>query len=188
MQQSLMPAFEGNLVSLPQYARSRGLTPQRIRQLIDRRRVPGARKIGRNWLIPSDSRPVRDVLASVPLRDAATAGAARRSAMRWMRQEVVPRIVAQAKPDMVILFGSYAHGNPSAASDLDLCVIVKSSRPFFVRSAWVQKVVPRGPCYVEVLAYTPQEFGAARDLPMFRDIVERGIVLYERAEKPRARR
>lgn len=188
VQQWFMAAFEGNLVSLPEYARIRGLTPQRIRQLIGRGRVPGARKIGRNWLIPSDGAPGRGVLASAPLRDTATAGDARRSAVRWLQQEVVPRIVAQARPDAVILFGSYAHGRPSAASDLDLCVIVKSARPFFERSARVQKMVPRGPCYAEVLAYTPQEFEAARDLPMFRDIVERGVVLYERAEKPRARR
>lgn len=183
-----MPPIEGNLISLPEYARIRGRTAQRIRQLIADGRVPGARKIGRNWLIPSGSVPVQAGSASVTSRDAETSGDARRSAMRWLQQEVVPRIVARAKPDAVILFGSYAHGNPSAASDLDLCVIVKSSRPFFERCAQIQKMVPRGPRYAEVLAYTPQEFEAARELPMFRDIVERGIVLYERAEESRARR
>jgi len=183
-----MPSPEGNLVSLPEYARVRDRTPQRIRQLIARGRVPGARKIGRNWLIPSDSVPVQGISASVMIRDAGAAGGARRSIMQWLQQEVVPRIVARARPDAVILFGSYAHGNPSAASDLDLCVIAKSSRPFFERCAHLQKMVPRGPRYAEVLAYTPQEFDAARDLPMFRDIVERGIVLYERAQEPRARR
>ena len=187
VRQSLMPTFEGNLVSLPEYARIRSRTPQRIRQLVARGRVPGARKIGRNWLIPSGSLPI-GVSAPVMVRDAGAAGGARRSVMRWLQQEVVPRIVARANPDAVILFGSYAHGNPSAASDLDLCVIAKSSRPFFERCAQVQKMVPRGSRYAEVLAYTPQEFEAASDLPMFRDIIERGIVLYERAKKPRARR
>ena len=38
-------------------------------------------------------------------------------------EEIVRRIVSIAQPEKIILFGSYAYGNPDADSDIDLLVI-----------------------------------------------------------------
>lgn len=47
--------------------------------------------------------------------------------MTWtddaLLQRMVARIVKEADPDQVILFGSHARGSPAAGSDVDLVVI-----------------------------------------------------------------
>lgn len=42
-----------------------------------------------------------------------------------MKDEIVSRIVAVVHPIKIILFGSYAYGNPAEGSDLDLVVVKK---------------------------------------------------------------
>lgn len=37
--------------------------------------------------------------------------------------EIINKIVAEYDPEQIILFGSYANGNPSDNSDLDLFII-----------------------------------------------------------------
>ena len=38
----------------------------------------------------------------------------------------IQRIVSELKPEKIILFGSYAYGNPTPDSDVDLLVIMKT--------------------------------------------------------------
>ncbi|HID94921.1 MAG TPA: nucleotidyltransferase domain-containing protein [Candidatus Latescibacteria bacterium] len=40
-------------------------------------------------------------------------------------EEIVKRIVTGYKPEKIVLFGSYAYGNPTEDSDLDLLVVSK---------------------------------------------------------------
>lgn len=42
-------------------------------------------------------------------------------------EEVVRRLVDGLQPDQIILFGSYAYGQPTKGSDLDLMIIVSES-------------------------------------------------------------
>ena len=42
-------------------------------------------------------------------------------------KEVVSRLVAEFQPEAILLYGSYAWGEPTPDSDLDLLVIVTSS-------------------------------------------------------------
>ena len=44
-----------------------------------------------------------------------------------MLDEMVRRLVAEFKPEQIILFGSYAWGEPNDESDVDLYVIVPQS-------------------------------------------------------------
>ena len=41
--------------------------------------------------------------------------------------QVVKQIVEKFKPQKIILFGSYARGNPRPESDVDLLVVMKNS-------------------------------------------------------------
>ena len=49
--------------------------------------------------------------------------------------EIRRRLVAALKPEQIILFGSYAYGEPTEDSDIDLLVIVaQSDEPRYRRS------------------------------------------------------
>ncbi|MBI3375586.1 MAG: nucleotidyltransferase domain-containing protein [Betaproteobacteria bacterium] len=159
-----------HLISLPQFARRRAVSQQRIRQLIAAGRIPGARKIGRNWLI------------SEPGTIAPGDGRARTEspALRWVKAVVVPSLRSAHAVEKVIVFGSHARGSASRESDLDVCVIVRSRLDFFRRCVAVQKAIPRGAVYVDALAYTPEEMARNCDLPLFREILREGLVVYER--------
>lgn len=41
--------------------------------------------------------------------------------------QITERLVAALKPEQIILFGSYAYGEPTENSDLDLLVVVSES-------------------------------------------------------------
>jgi uncharacterized protein len=42
-------------------------------------------------------------------------------------EQITKRLVAAMKPEQIILFGSYAYGEPTEDSDVDLLVIVSQS-------------------------------------------------------------
>lgn len=44
-----------NLIPLPEYAARTGKSPITVRQKCQRGNIPGAVKIGRDWLIPADA-------------------------------------------------------------------------------------------------------------------------------------
>ncbi len=92
----------------------------------------------------------------------------------------VPRIVAEMKPERIILFGSAARGEAGEDSDIDLCVVADTELKFFDRMGKVIDLYP-GRRRVEVLVYTPAEWRRmleeGRDF--IRTIVDEGRVLYE---------
>lgn len=58
--------------------------------------------------------------------------------------EVVERIVAQLDPEKIVLFGSYAYGAPTGASDVDLLVILDTDAPRRERTWLVSRLlIPR---------------------------------------------
>ena len=94
--------------------------------------------------------------------------------------ELTGRIASEFKPDKIILFGSYAYGDPSADSDVDLLVIM----PFEGRE--VRKAVDillkvHARFALDLLVRTPEmvkERLAMGDYFM-REIIANGKVLYE---------
>lgn len=44
------------MITVKQFAKRRGVSEMRVRQLLQERRIPGARKLGRDWILPD--RPV----------------------------------------------------------------------------------------------------------------------------------
>lgn len=49
-----------------EYAHRLGINPSRVRQLLAEGRIPGARKHGRDWLIPADARPTEAEMGPRP--------------------------------------------------------------------------------------------------------------------------
>jgi len=155
------------------------LTAQRIRQLAAAGRITHAHRAGRTWIFGPQAAFVPGRRGPRPKREIA---GDREIAMAWLRAEALPRIVGRFNPSRIILFGSFAWGEPNASSDIDLCVVLGGQREemdFFRTSAAIEASIPRGPHRVEVIAYTPKQIERARRIPFFARILREGTVLHE---------
>ncbi|RLC44808.1 MAG: nucleotidyltransferase domain-containing protein, partial [Candidatus Cloacimonadota bacterium] len=54
-------------------------------------------------------------------------------------EKIVKRIIKHYRPDKIILFGSYAYGNPTEHSDLDLLIVKNSNLPRYKRAREIRK-------------------------------------------------
>ena len=71
--------------------------------------------------------------------------------------QIVDTIVKNVKPDKVVLFGSYANGNPNEDSDLDILVIKNMSQKRALRGREIRKYLRGTKIPIDLLVYTPQE-------------------------------
>ena len=84
-------------------------------------------------------------------------------------------------PDRIILFGSYAYGQPRVDSDVDLLVIMPfEGRQLRQSLAILNHANPNFP--TDILVRRPDETEAryAQGDPLIREAMDRGMVLYER--------
>ncbi|MEK7677687.1 MAG: nucleotidyltransferase domain-containing protein [Verrucomicrobiota bacterium] len=91
------------------------------------------------------------------------------------------RIVQEFQPDRIILFGSYAYGQPRSDSDIDLLVILPFEGKNFRKSLQILNRI-KPPFPVDLLARRPDD-SARRYVegdPLIREAFDRGIVLHER--------
>lgn len=95
-------------------------------------------------------------------------------------EQIVETIVQSVHPDKVILFGSYANGNPSEDSDLDLLVIKDMPQKRVQRGREIRKHLRGMAIPIDLLVYTPQEIEEWRDTKaaFITQIVDQGQVLY----------
>lgn len=94
----------------------------------------------------------------------------------------VKRIAETLHPEKIILFGSYAYGNPTPDSDVDLLVVMKGDEPEIERYLAVSRLLRPRSFAVDILVKTPQEIKTAiRKGDFFiEEIATQGKVLYER--------
>ncbi len=95
----------------------------------------------------------------------------------------VRKIVANLRPEKIILFGSYAYGTPTPDSDVDLLVIMRTRATRKERYLAVSLLLDPRPFPVDIIVKTPAEIRSALSKRHFfiREIVTRGRVLYERS-------
>ena len=95
---------------------------------------------------------------------------------------LIGRIVEALRPEKIILFGSYAYGEPTPDSDVDLLVILDTDAPRAERQWAVSKLLLPRPFPVVILVKTPAEIEeAVRSGDFFvREILTQGQVLHER--------
>lgn len=96
----------------------------------------------------------------------------------------IERIVSKLKPEKIILFGSYAYGNPTPDSDVDLLVIMKTRAKEIDRYVAVSNLLYPRQFPVDILVKTPKEVQeASRKKGNFflHEILKKGKVLYERS-------
>lgn len=96
----------------------------------------------------------------------------------------IERIVTELKPEKIILFGSYAYGNPTPDSDVDLLVIMKTTAREIDRYVAVSNLLYPRQFPVDILVKTPKEINLEakkRGNFFLREILRKGRVLYERS-------
>ena len=96
--------------------------------------------------------------------------------------EIVSKIAAGYNPDMIILFGSYAVGNPNENSDLDLLVVKGSELPRPQRVVKVRRMLYGSMIPMDIIVYTPDEIEAAKEnkFSFVNEVLNTGKILYER--------
>ena len=91
------------------------------------------------------------------------------------------RIVEEFDPERIILFGSYAYGEPAPDSDVDLLVILPFDGKNFYKSLEILNRV--NPTFsIDLLARRPEDTSRRYEEgdPLIREALDRGKVLYER--------
>ena len=95
----------------------------------------------------------------------------------------IQRIIEALHPEKIILFGSFANGNPTPDSDVDLLVIMETDAVNKERSWAVSRLLLPRTFPVDILVRTPQEIerSIVKGDFFIRDILTQGKVLYERS-------
>ena len=80
-----------------------------------------------------------------------------------------------------ILFGSYASGEPTPDSDVDLLVVMETSAPPAERYLTVSRLLRPRPFPVDIIVKTPEEIHQALNQGDFfiRESLDEGLTLYE---------
>lgn len=97
-------------------------------------------------------------------------------------QDILEKLVAGYAPQKVILFGSYAYGEPDRNSDIDLLIIKETPERFLDRWVTVRRILsdPQRMLPLETLVLTPEEVNrrlAVGD-QFIAEILKKGKVLY----------
>lgn len=102
-----------------------------------------------------------------------------------LMKEIIERIVNTVDPEKIVLFGSYAYGNPTKESDLDLLIVVKKSElPRYKRSVSIYQALAGILIPKDVLVYTIEEIDEWSEVPQafITTIINEGKVVYEKNE------
>jgi predicted nucleotidyltransferase len=98
--------------------------------------------------------------------------------------EVAVQLGNAAKALQVILFGSYARGEATAHSDVDLMVVAQTDLPRHKRAVSLYKQFRPYPFGMDIVVYTPQEMEEGKKSPLtfVSTVVREGKTLYERRD------
>jgi uncharacterized protein len=90
------------------------------------------------------------------------------------------QIVEKFQPERIILFGSYAYGQPTEDSDVDLLVILPFEDLPVYKAIEIRRQI-RPPFPLDLMARTSEQIQQRLDMGDFfiRDIIEKGRILYE---------
>ncbi|MCB1157522.1 MAG: nucleotidyltransferase domain-containing protein [Leptospiraceae bacterium] len=101
-------------------------------------------------------------------------------------QECINNILSIFTPEKIILFGSYAYGNPTQDSDIDIFIILKDSKlPRYKRARELRKLFRNyEKIEFDFVIYKSSEVDEWKDvhLSFVNTVLEKGKVIYERQE------
>lgn len=90
------------------------------------------------------------------------------------------RVVDQFQPEKVILFGSYAYGQPTEDSDVDILVILPFEGLPVRQAIKIRQHIP-APFPLDLIVRTPEQIQQRLEMEDFfiQDILNNGQVLYK---------
>jgi len=94
---------------------------------------------------------------------------------------ITQKLVVTLNPEQIILFGSYAYGDPTEDSDVDLLVIVsQSDEPRYRRARQAYKVLRGIGIPKDILVMTRAEVERKANIPssLINQVLSQGKVLY----------
>jgi len=86
-------------------------------------------------------------------------------------EEIKEKIVKTIAPEKIILFGSYATGEATEESDIDLVVIWDSDLDHHKRNVFLSRLFPKRDFSLDIFAFTKKEAERLKDIA--------GTILYE---------
>ena len=97
-------------------------------------------------------------------------------------KDIVNKIAIRFNPEKIILFGSYAAGNPTNDSDLDLLIIKETDLPRHKRSFDIQKSLIGSMVPMDILVYTRKEYEQEQneERSFLFSAIKTSKILYER--------
>lgn len=99
----------------------------------------------------------------------------------WL-DTAIQRLQSEFNPEKIILFGSWACGDATRRSDIDLFIVCQSNLNPIDRIGKVLKLLKDAPRAVDAIVYTPEELSRCKDRPFIAQLLREGKVLYERKE------
>lgn len=104
--------------------------------------------------------------------------------VKTILSEIVERLKRDYKPLRITLFGSYAYGNPTEDSDIDLLILKDTKNRSVDRFVQVKRIIYNPNCKIPVspLVYTPEELKERLRIgdDFLKEIIQKGVVLYEK--------
>ena len=94
--------------------------------------------------------------------------------------QVVEQIVEKFKPQKIILFGSYARGDPRPESDVDMLVVMNTSLKEVQQAIQICRQIDYR-FGLDLIVHTPKYLAERMKMGdwFLRDVVKEGKVLYE---------
>ncbi len=96
-----------------------------------------------------------------------------------IKSEIIKRL-KPLNPEKIILFGSFAYGNPTKDSDLDICVVQKKYKSRWEEKAKIRELLkdikmPKDILvpYLEEYEFYKKEYGS-----VYKDIEDKGVLLW----------
>ena len=95
-------------------------------------------------------------------------------------KDIAAEIAKEYQPEKIILFGSYAWGNPHKDSDLDFFIIKETNDPMLKRMKDVGRLFLRREFAMDFLVYTPEQVEKRKKMEdqFVIDIINNGQILY----------
>ena len=102
--------------------------------------------------------------------------------------QAIKRIVSELKPEKIILFGSYANGNPTPDSDVYLFVVIETNGKHKEIYRAVSRLLYPRQFPADIIIKTPKEVddalkGGVDNAFFIREIIKKGKVLYDRNQR-----
>ena len=172
-----------------EYAKLTGKDPGNIRRMLAYGRLAGE-KFGKQWMIPQGTEyPEDERVKSGNYRNW------RKRSKVWQENPSLMKTLQKMSSDIydiygdylvkIVLYGSYARGEQTMDSDVDIAVILKSGNSEQMHESMVDIVVDYELEQGKTLSVVPIDYGQymewKKTLPFYRNIEREGIVLWKTA-------